>query len=101
MLPGQSHCAKSKYSQKFDRFFRHQLGSPLAALVRHNAVVENAIEARQARKLIIAAWADITTAGLAVDCPLRTAIVAVPFHRNYPPTALSSARLGFALASLA
>ena len=33
------------YAEVGPVFFRHRLGSPLAALVRHAAVVENAIEA--------------------------------------------------------
>lgn len=100
MLSDQSHCAKSKYSQKFDRFFfRHWFGSALAALVRHTAVVEKAIEA--GAQILVAAGADITAAGLTVDCPFRTAVVAMPVHRSYPPTAWPSAGLGIALTSLA
>ena len=80
-------------------FFRHRFGAPLAALVRHTAVVENAIEA--GAQILVAVGADITAAGLAVDCPFRTAVVAMPVHRRYPPSAWPSAGLGFALASLA
>ena len=83
-LPDQSRCAKSKYSQKFDRFFRHRLGVPLAALIRHAEVVENTVEA--GTQIPVAVRADLTAAGLTSDFPFRTAVVAIPVHRRYPPT---------------
>jgi len=45
-------------------FFRHRLGTPLAALVRYAAVVENAVEADA--QVLVAAVAAFTTAGLPV-----------------------------------
>ena len=76
-LPPQSRNAKSKYSQKSDRFFPSP--ARLAALVRHAAVVENAIEADA--QVIVAAVAALTAAGPPVEFPFRAAVVTMPVHR--------------------
>ena len=60
-------------------FFRHRLGAPLAALVRHAAVVENAVEADA--QVLVATVTALTAAGLPVKFPFTAAAVAMPVHR--------------------